>query len=150
MGTEPLSVVVDASVVLKWVLPEPDSHVAAMLLEGGFRLYAPDLLPVEAANVIWRQAYRGLTTPESARECLKSVLACPIALHASRELLVSAHNIALQTRCTVYDSLYLALAQRRRMPLVTADERFMGGLAGTAYEASVRHLSSVFPEPDTG
>jgi predicted nucleic acid-binding protein len=43
----------------------------------------------------------------------------------------------------VYDCLYLALAQRERGHLVTADQRFLGGLAATGHAEFVYHLSDL-------
>jgi hypothetical protein len=52
--------VVDASVVLKWFLPEPDSAAADFLLEkflnDEVELLAPDLMLVEAASALWKLA----------------------------------------------------------------------------------------------
>jgi predicted nucleic acid-binding protein len=51
--------VVDASVVLKWFLPEKDSGLADSLLEdflnGDAELIAPDLILLEAANALWKR-----------------------------------------------------------------------------------------------
>ena len=57
-----MTVVVDASVALKWVIEEDGSEAAgALLLEEP--LAAPDLLIVECANVLWAKARRGPQTP---------------------------------------------------------------------------------------
>ena len=61
-----MPLVVDASIAVKWVLPEPDSERArALILRGD--LTAPDLLRLEVANALWKQARRGAITPERAR-----------------------------------------------------------------------------------
>jgi predicted nucleic acid-binding protein len=44
--------VVDASVALKWFLPEVHSDAAARLLREGYRLHAPDLIRAEFGNVL--------------------------------------------------------------------------------------------------
>jgi predicted nucleic acid-binding protein len=50
--------VVDASVALKWALEEPGSDRARLLSSA--RLEAPDLLPIECANVLWKKACTSL------------------------------------------------------------------------------------------
>lgn len=61
-----MSVVVDASVVLKWFVPEAGSDAASRLLASEDRLEAPDLLFAEIANAIWKKVLRGqLTRAES-------------------------------------------------------------------------------------
>ena len=56
-----MTVIVDASVALKWVLQEEGSEAAELLLLEE-PLAAPDLLIVECANVLWRKARRGALT----------------------------------------------------------------------------------------
>jgi predicted nucleic acid-binding protein len=54
-----VNVVVDASVAIKWFLPEPLSNEAERLLDGGDALFAPDFLLIEFGNVIWKKARLG-------------------------------------------------------------------------------------------
>jgi predicted nucleic acid-binding protein len=65
-----LALVVDASVGLKWVLEEPDSHLAEALVRIEPDLLVPDFWLNEATNVLWLQVRRNLFTPEEAREGL--------------------------------------------------------------------------------
>ena len=57
--------VVDASVAVKWVVEESDSVQARSLSRA--RLEAPDLLPVECANILWKKERIGDLTKEQAR-----------------------------------------------------------------------------------
>jgi predicted nucleic acid-binding protein len=47
----------------------------------------------------------------------------------SYPLLRNAYTIATRFQCTVYDSIYVALAVVSGQPLVTADERLANALA---------------------
>ncbi len=60
-------IVVDASVGLKWVLPEADSPQALALLDSDERLMIPDFWLNEATNVLWLQVRKGLMTPDQVR-----------------------------------------------------------------------------------
>jgi predicted nucleic acid-binding protein len=51
--------VVDASVVIKWFVPEVHSDAARRLLERSHQYVAPDLLYAETANAIWKKVRRG-------------------------------------------------------------------------------------------
>ena len=53
------TLVVDASVALKWVLPQEDSDLAEGLLDRGVRLCAPAFVFVELANALWFQMRAG-------------------------------------------------------------------------------------------
>ena len=44
--------VIDASVAIKWYLPEPDDDKARLLLVGGHDLLAPDLMLIEVSNIL--------------------------------------------------------------------------------------------------
>jgi len=65
--SKPETLVVDASVAVKWFLPEPDAEPAVALLRAGHRLIAPDLLWIEVASVLWKVVRRGSLTAGPAR-----------------------------------------------------------------------------------
>ena len=120
--------VIDAGVAVKWFIPEVDSDIAHQLLErylqGVDGPVAPDLLIAECGNVFWRRCRQGDITPEEATESLADLLTLQVPLVPATSLVQSALSLALQHQRTVYDALYLALAQARNCDLITADERF--------------------------
>src|SRR6516165_8263674 len=61
-----MTIIIDASVALKWVIEEDGSEEAGALLRGE-PLAAPDLLVVECANVLWAKARRRSLTRDSRR-----------------------------------------------------------------------------------
>jgi predicted nucleic acid-binding protein len=122
-------VVVDAAVAVKWFIPEIHATEAACLLEPGHQLLAPDLLMPEVGNVLWKKVRRGELRTEEAHQVLRGLSFVPLEVHASSRLLPAALEIAVATGRTVYDSLYLALAEASRCRLVTADRRLVNALA---------------------
>lgn len=60
-----------------------------------------------------------------------------VTIHAEPELAVRALEVALATGQTPYDCVYLALAEREGQLLITADDRFVAGLARTPWAARV-------------
>ena len=120
--------VVDASVAVKWVLPETHSDAALAILDGGHDLVAPDLLYPEAGNVLWKRVRRGELGAEEAAAALQTVAAAPVEIRPSLPLVSLALEIALQTDRTVYDGLCLALAVTEECYLVTADSRLFNSL----------------------
>ena len=113
--------VVDASVAVKWVVRETGSDSARSLSRA--RLELPDLLLVECANILWKKVRIGDLTRQDAIGCLAVLLQAPVNFTACRDLVESAMALSLELQHPVYDCLYLALALRRAVPLVTADER---------------------------
>ena len=106
-----MPLVVDASVALKWVLQEPDSHFAEALLRIEPDLLVPDFWLGEATNVLWLQVRRKLLTPEEAREGL-ALLRTQIPPTPTGDM--DLHDVALEIGMAVnhstYDTLYLAFA----------------------------------------
>lgn len=117
-----MSVVVDASVALKWVLDEPGSQSAADLR--GERLIAPALSLVEAANALWRHAQSGAITTKEAADRLSILRAAPVTTSPIEEDIEAALELASRLPHPVYDCLYLAMAIRETTHVITADQRF--------------------------
>jgi len=66
-----MTIIVDASVALEWVIEEDGSGVAgALLLEEP--LAAPDLLMIECANVLLAKSRRGVLTRDLAGAALSA------------------------------------------------------------------------------
>ena len=141
-----MTCVVDASVALKWFLDdEPYGAEALGLVQRGETLVAPDLLIAEVCNAGWRW----LRTRRIVRAQFDSIpIALPrffaelvcLAVLASR-----AAAIAAQLDHPVYDCFYLALAEVRHLPLLTADARLLARLAGSAWAACAVHLADYHP-----
>jgi predicted nucleic acid-binding protein len=136
-----VSVVVDASVALKWVLNEPGAEAADALLEQ--ELVAPALWLIEAANALWRRALRGEISAEEARERLAELYSAPVTTTAIESDLEAATGLALALGHPVYDCLYLALAIRENTHVVTADQRFVAAVdRSPAHAGAVRMLGA--------
>jgi len=123
--------VVDASVCLKWVVEEDHSRNAALLLQCEAR-YAPDHWPAEAVNVLWAKVFRGELTVADAEERMIVLLRAPVVGVPVLDLMPRAFAISVARMVTIHDALYVALAEKRDIPLVTADERLIQGMSGDA------------------
>jgi predicted nucleic acid-binding protein len=121
-------VVVDASVVAKWYLPEVHSREASLLLEDTFELFAPDLLFSEIGNLLWKRVIRKELSQDKGLEILTALETVPLQIWESRTLLPTAFAIACFTQRTLYDSLYIALAVSTKSHLVTADKKLFNAL----------------------
>jgi predicted nucleic acid-binding protein len=115
--------VVDASVAVKWYLPEEHGDCAARLCSSDAVLEAPDLLHSEIGNALWKRVRRKELTRDQAGEIIVALSRMPIEMYPSRLLSAAAFEIACETNLTVYDSLYLATAMLTGGRLVTADRR---------------------------
>ena len=127
-----MRVVLDSSVAIKWVLPEPDTP-KAVRLRNEFRIglhefLAPDIFPVEVSHALTRAERRGVIRPPASIVRLNNVLSYPPVLVPYLPLLGRAASISSQLRQGVYDCLYVALAERERCELLTADDKLARNL----------------------
>lgn len=137
-----MTLVVDASVALKWVLDEEGS-AEARALPGAERLLAPEFLVLECANVLALRARRGGLTADNATEALAVITSAPVRLTPFPPHVAAAQRIAWKLERTTYDALYLAVALAEGAVLVTADVRFARAAAmNTEYAAAVRLLGN--------
>jgi predicted nucleic acid-binding protein len=129
--------VVDASVALKWYVPEIHAGAALRLLEsqqtGDLAIHVPDLFLAEAGNVLWKKVRRKELSERQAEGIARAVLSVPNAVHPTELLLPTALSLACSLDTTLYDSLYLALAALLDCPLITADRRFYSALRGSQW-----------------
>ena len=118
-----MKVTVDASVAVKWFVAEDYRKEARHLLAPRIERYAPDFLPVECANVVWKKARRGEIGP--APPFLDGIAKLPevIGILPNEILLRDATETAIRIGHPVYDSLYIACARLTGSILVTADRR---------------------------
>ena len=118
-----MRVTVDASVAVKWFFAEDHRDEARSLLAPRIERYAPDLLPVEYANVIWKKVRRREIA--SATPFLDGLakLSKVVQIQLGATLLRDATETALRIGHPVYDSLYVSCARLTGSVLVTADRR---------------------------
>ena len=129
-----MKLTVDASIVAKWFLTEPQSDEARQLLAPRIRLHAPDVLLVEYANTIWKKVHRReIPDPQPYIGELAS-LSEVVTLHRSGDLVDHAVRIAVELDHPVYDCLYLACADATSSVLITADHRFAKKVAETSVD----------------
>ena len=134
-------VVVDASVVVKWYIPERDHEPARDLrddyLDGTHDLVAPALLPFETINALrYSDHYDG----DRLREASESLPDYGIELVPYREVGPVA-EIADELDIPIYDASYVALAEKRDSVVFTVDSKLIDALDGES-SGLARHIRS--------
>ncbi len=135
--------VVDASVAVKWMLPEPLANMAIRLQSPSHQLHAPSFLDIELANVLWKKVRQGLLSRAQADILISQLPGLPLTRHTDTLLVAAAFDLADRLGRTVYDCMYLALAVRLGGQMVTADERLVNSLTSTPWAASVIRLQDL-------
>jgi len=118
------TLVIDASVALKWVVEE-DGTPAALVLRRKSRLIAPELLVAECANILWKKVRRRELAADEALLAARLLQSADVELLPTRSLLEPATRIAIELDHPAYDCLYLALATESQCRFVTADESLL-------------------------
>ena len=128
----PRKVVVDASVVAKWLLPEKLTEKALRVRDahanGDIELTAPDLLIYEVANVL---RYRSDVNEEVLGEYVQALhdFGMELEVPGPREILRAAAE-ARRRDLSVYDGSYLALAKKHATVVLTDDAKLHGSGEG--------------------
>ena len=134
-------IVVDASVIAKLFFQEPLSDIAVSAVREASDLLAPELIWAELASVAWKRVTRGRITEEQACHVLDEALRMPIHTHPLGGLAAAALKLAVTTKRSVYDCLYLALAIDQQCRFLTADERLVNALADSRFARHICLLS---------
>ncbi len=129
----PAHSVLDASALIKVILLEEfTGEMREHFLHIGVDadVHAPDLLPIECANILWKQVMRNGYDALKARQDLVDLLQFAVKWYPTIPLLPRACEIAVEHSITAYDAAYLTLAEELNMPVLTADDRLAKKVAG--------------------
>ena len=122
--------VVDASIVLRWLLETPSIAARTILerhLDGRDALVAPELLRYEVGNVLARKTP---LAPTAVAEAFDHFLDLEIQTYTlGRTEYRASAQLAGRYKLTVYDASYVALALALGVDMVTADRRLAGATA---------------------
>jgi len=145
----PKGVVIDASVVAKWFVPEEDSDKASMIMrkyrDGKIDLYAPDLLIYEVANVL---RYRPDITDETLVNNMKSLLNLQFNLiPPSTDIMTEAASRARSLDLSIYDACYMVIAETLATNLITADAKLHERCRGMDFVFPLKSLGQEWDIP---
>jgi predicted nucleic acid-binding protein len=115
--------VLDTNVAAAWYLPEAFSAAArvwqAQMLQGRAQLLVPSLHYWEFANVLRTYVRRAELDPALAAEIYDLHLGAPLEIAEPERRHVL--GTALEYEATAYDAVFIALARRLNVPLITAE-----------------------------
>ncbi len=134
--------VVDASVVVKWFMEEEDRDRALGLRElhtsGRSALFVTELTFLEILNAI---RYAPKAKEEDGAEAVYVLENLHLQVKSTDfALLCKANAIAWAYKITIYDALYVALAEQLGYPLITSDDTMVKKLKGHNIVVPLRDL----------
>jgi len=115
--------VIDASVVAPWFLPDEASAAADALADrmADDGAVAPDHLWYEVRNLLVRACRRGRLPEEEIWVSLRRFESLPLRSAGPGDA-TEALRMALKHRLTAYEAAYLALPKGQRLPLASFDK----------------------------
>jgi len=122
--------VVDTSALIRLFVPDgplPDGFEEFLRgVERGLNMaIAPELLLAEAANVINKIRKSGKIDDSESDQLLSDILSVPVRLFPHQPVITRAFDLAREHNLTVYDTLYLALAENHGAVIFSADRKLL-------------------------
>lgn len=119
------SCVADASVVISALTEQSPQGRTLLARLSNAEVHAPHLVDAEVGNVLRRKVAAGHVDVEVAATALAELDELVEARYAHQGWLTQ-HAWRLRANLTFYDALYVALAARLEVPLLTADVTLSG------------------------
>ena len=138
-----MMVVVDASVIAKWYMPEIHSLEAEFLIANHFELHSPELAIPEFGNILWKKCRLGELSIQESLTIVETFLCEGVTFHPQSELIHMSVSLANATGQSVHDCIYLTLAMSLDCQLITADRKFFIGLRSTPYKKNAVWIEQV-------
>lgn len=132
---EPVLIVVDASVLAQWIIPDEEICAGAerLMEDVGSKqviLLAPPLLTHEVANALSKAAKRGRIAVEDAALALRALSRLGILFGDPTRNDQATLRLSVLPSVTAYDAAYVALAEDNGCTFYTADKRLVAALCG--------------------
>ena len=134
-------IVVDASVAVKWFVPEEGTAEADALLRSDIPRAAPEHLLAEVGEALLRHHREEQLPLEFCRAALADLREV-VTLFPTEALARDAFDIAAEGRCSVYDALYVAAAERWDCVVLTADAKLIAKLDASPWRSRLRLLAA--------
>jgi predicted nucleic acid-binding protein len=117
-------IVIDASIALSWLFEDELDDQARESADRVIRETAivPAIFSAEITNALLAAARKKRIERANLESALRRIAQLPIKIDTATLDLSEEVRLAMKHRLTVYDALYLALACRHGLPLLTRDE----------------------------
>jgi len=131
-----MKIVLDSSAIAALFFKDPFSNAVERTLKHYNEYYTVDFATAEVANVAWKRIILFNEDKETIKDALNDAVnfietLCHVV--STSKLYKDALNIAINTRITIYDAVFLALANALKTKLLTCDTKLKNRLTGTKY-----------------
>jgi len=134
------TVVLDASVAVKWFLPEIHQAESFDLLKSNPVLIAPEFLKVEFDSILSKWCRSGRLNYEKAEEVRSVFKKIKIYFVDLKDIADISFEVSAKLPVTYYDTLYLCTAKLYKCKMVTFDRKLLKSVEGSGFETYVEKL----------
>lgn len=138
-----MNYVLDASVGIKWFLPENLSQHAHILLEKEKGFEIPDLFLIEMDSIIAKRVRNGSLNVIRAGEIASTLRDISFMTTEYQSVNSVAFRIATAYYVSLYDAIYIAVAVIKDKKMVTADKKLVRAVENTPLESFVKFLGEI-------
>lgn len=141
------NLIIDTSILgQRFVKDTHTGHVQVLLREatwGLHSLYMPDFSRTEVVNIIWMHIKRGTIAEEQGESLVRDLKRLPLILVSSKQHELAALAIGVRHNLAIYDALHIAIAKKRKCPLITADAK--QSAATSAEGVALKNIADFVP-----
>ncbi|HEX8663715.1 MAG TPA: type II toxin-antitoxin system VapC family toxin [Beijerinckiaceae bacterium] len=143
-------IVIDASVAVKWFVPEANHEAALAVLGSGEPLIAPDLVIPETMHALRKKLRAGDVIEGQFLRAGADLSTYFDELVPSASVTEEAMRLSIRLDHGFYDCVYLALSLTSGASLVTADEAFHAKVVSAGLGTAIQGLSEPEHRPERG
>lgn len=114
-------IVIDASALASFILLEPGWERIAPYVK---HCASVDHVVKEVTNTIWKAYITGRISKRNAEEkhkVLMKLIGVNIKLYSEEQVISDALQLSIELKLPIFDTLYIALAKKLKLPLLTLD-----------------------------
>lgn len=134
------TVIIDASVAVKWLFLERGSQQAENLLEQISSFFVPELFIIEIDAVIAKKVRKKEISPDEALIKYEKSRKFPYKGVKYQNIARLSLELSVSLPVTLYDAAYIATAIERHGIVYTADQKLVNGLANTTLNDYVQSI----------
>ncbi|MCL4386243.1 MAG: type II toxin-antitoxin system VapC family toxin [Cyanobacteria bacterium] len=123
-------IILDTSVIIKWFFEEDEENVktANLILNkyhnNEIQIIAPEIALFEISNVI-KNRINNLEDKNTGAEIIDKIFNLGIIFYVTKEILKNAFNIAIDINESVYDCIFIAVAEHFKSKFITDDKKLL-------------------------
>ncbi len=127
-----MNYIIDSSVIVKWFSSYNEKHrdkslyLLNLYKENKINIFIPELVILEISNAL---RFNKNLEEKEVKEILKYLYSLELTIiYLNEEFIINAINIAYEDNITVYDSIFIEISNKLKIPLISANPKHFKSL----------------------